>query len=337
MIDDLHPMILIALSANHSLAEKISKRLNHPLQDVNLERFSDGEIRFNINNSVRGTNVYVIAPTSSSKGSSVNDNIMELFIAIDALRRANAHNISLVMPYYGYARQDRKSRSRESIAARMIADHLENAGVDRVIAFDLHASQIQGFFDIPVDHLTAVPILADYLLSNNLVEKDNTVVVSPDIGGVRRARALNKFLGLTNKYAIVDKRRPTNKKNTVETGNLIGNVRGKTAIIIDDIIDTGHTIVESAKLLRKKGAKKIIVAATHAVFSGSASKILQQSDFDRVVVTDSVEIPEYKRFDKLRIVSADDLFAKAIVAAQENGSVSALFKNRYHRGRTIND
>ncbi|WP_439425383.1 ribose-phosphate diphosphokinase [Oenococcus alcoholitolerans] len=337
MIDDLHRMVLISLSANRPLAEKISKRLHHPLEDVNLDRFADGEIRLNINNSVRGANVFLIAPTSSSPHASVNDNIMELFIAVDALRRASAHTINVVMPYYGYARQDRKARSRESIAARVIADDLENGGVTRVIAFDLHASQIQGFFDIPVDHLTGAPILADYLLSNHLIDPEDSVVVSPDHGGVRRARELNQFLGLPDSYAVIDKRRPVNKKNTVEVLNLIGNVENKTAIIIDDMIDTGHTIVQGAKLLRSKGAKKIIVVASHALFSGDAPKLLQESDFDHIVVTDSIDIPQSKRFDKLEIVSADDLFAKAIIAVQENGSVSPLFQNKYHRGTTIND
>ncbi|QGR00735.1 ribose-phosphate diphosphokinase [Oenococcus oeni] len=327
-----HHMVLMSLSANRPLAEKIAKRLHQPLADVNLDRFADGEIRLNITNSVRGDNVFVIAPTSASPHGSVNDNIMELFIAVDALRRASAHAINIVMPYYGYARQDRKSRSRESIAARVIADHLEQAGVTRVIAFDLHASQIQGFFDIPVDHLMGAPILADYLISHHIVDLDNAVVVSPDHGGVRRARELNQFLGLPDSYAVIDKRRPVDKKNTVEVMNLIGDVSGKTAIIIDDMIDTGHTIVEGAKLLRAKGAKKIIVVASHALLSGDASKLLQKSDFDHVIVTDSIDIPESKRFDKLQIVSADDLFAKAITAVQENGSVSPLFQNKYHRG-----
>ncbi|MDR2661312.1 MAG: ribose-phosphate pyrophosphokinase [Lactobacillaceae bacterium] len=326
-----HRAVLLALSANLPLAKKISKRINIPLADTNLDRFADGEFRFNVSDSVRGSNVYLIQPTSAVEDRSVNDSLIELLIAIDALRRASVHSINIVIPYYGYARQDRKARSREAITARMVADLIEKSGADRIIALDLHASQIQGFFDIPVDHLIAAPILADYLLTNGFVD-DNTVVASPDHGGVKRARELNQFLGIEDSIVILDKRRPTDQKNTVEVMNLIGDVEGKTVVMVDDIIDTGNTIVRGAELLKKKGAKRVIAAATHALLNGQAPISLQNSDFDQVVVTDSINIPESKKFEKLEIVSTDDLFARAIEAVQDYRSVSPLFQNEYHRG-----
>lgn len=331
MTEQLHRPVLISLSSNRKLAEKISERLQMPLAKETLDRFADGEIRFNVEDSVRGANVYLIQSTSASETNSVNDSWMELYIAIDALRRASANQINVVLPYYGYARQDRKARSREAITARMVADLLEKVGASRVIALDLHATQIQGFFDLPVDHLIGAPILADYLISKKIID-DNTVVASPDQGGVKRARELSQFLGLNESFVVLDKHRSPDKKNTVEVTNLIGDVEGKTVVMVDDIIDTGNTISQGAKLLRQKGAKKIIAAATHALLNGDAPKYLQESDFDYVVVTDSVFIPESKKFEKLEVVSVDDLFAKAIDAVQNDKSVSPLFQTKYHRG-----
>ncbi|MDR0899277.1 MAG: ribose-phosphate pyrophosphokinase [Lactobacillaceae bacterium] len=331
MLESIHKPVLVALSGNEPLAQKISERLGIPLAKQNLDRFADGEIRFNLDDSVRGANVYIIQSTSAEGNNSVNDAWMELYISIDALRRASAHSINIIMPYYGYARQDRKARSREAITSRMVADLLERVGADRLVALDLHATQIQGFFDIPVDHLIGAPILADYLICNGYVD-DNTVVASPDHGGVKRARELTQFLGLEESFVVLDKRRPTDQKNTVEVMNLIGNVEGKTVIMVDDIIDTGNTIAQGAKLLKKKGATKVIAAATHALLNGNAVQNLQDSDFDHVVVTDSIVIPESKKFPKLEIVSTDDLFAKAIEAIQDYKSVSPLFQNKYHRG-----
>ena len=265
---------IFALNSNKPLAEKIAAEVGVKLGKSSVKRFSDGEIQINIEESIRGDDVYLIQSTSSP----VNDNLMELLIMIDALRRASAHTINVVMPYYGYARQDRKARSREPITAKLVANMLERAGATRVLALDLHAAQIQGFFDIPVDHLVGAPLLADYFLRNHYDGAD-TVVVSPDHGGVTRARKLAEFLKAP--IAIIDKRRP--RPNVAEVMNIVGNVTGKQCIIIDDMIDTAGTITLAAQALKDAGATEVLVAATHAIFSGPAVERLTHSAIERLL------------------------------------------------------
>ncbi|WNX05741.1 ribose-phosphate diphosphokinase [Lacticaseibacillus rhamnosus] len=311
---------IFALNSNKPLAEKIAAEVGVQLGKSSVKRFSDGEIQINIEESIRGDDVYLIQSTSSP----VNDNLMELLIMIDALRRASAHTINVVMPYYGYARQDRKARSREPITAKLVANMLERAGATRVLALDLHAAQIQGFFDIPVDHLVGAPLLADYFLRNHYDGAD-TVVVSPDHGGVTRARKLAEFLKAP--IAIIDKRRP--RPNVAEVMNIVGNVTGKQCIIIDDMIDTAGTITLAAQALKDAGATEVLVAATHAIFSGPAVERLTHSAIEKVVVTDSINLPADKHMDKLDAVSVGPLMGRAIMRIQENRSVTPLFENRF--------
>ena len=311
---------IFALNSNKPLAEKIAAEVGVKLGKSSVKRFSDGEIQINIEESIRGDDVYLIQSTSSP----VNDNLMELLIMIDALRRASAHTINVVMPYYGYARQDRKARTREPITAKLVANMLERAGATRVLALDLHAAQIQGFFDIPVDHLVGAPLLADYFLRNHYDGAD-TVVVSPDHGGVTRARKLAEFLKAP--IAIIDKRRP--RPNVAEVMNIVGNVTGKQCIIIDDMIDTAGTITLAAQALKDAGATEVLVAATHAIFSGPAVERLTHSAIEKVVVTDSINLPAAKHMDKLDVVSVGPLMGRAIMRIQENRSVTPLFENRF--------
>lgn len=310
---------IFALNSNKPLAKKIADAVGVPLGKTSVDRFSDGEIRINIEESIRGDEIFIIQSTSAP----VNDNLMELLIMIDALRRASASTINVVMPYYGYARQDRKARSREPITAKLVADMLEKAGADRVIVLDLHAAQIQGFFDIPVDHLMGAPLLADYFLKNGL-EKD-AVVVSPDHGGVTRARKLAEFLKAP--IAIIDKRRP--KANVAEIMNIIGSVDGKRCIIIDDMIDTAGTITLASQALMDAGAKEVYACATHPVLSGPAIERLDKSPIKKIIVTDSIQLPEEKQIDKLTQVSVGPLIGDAIKRIHENKPVSPLFKNRF--------
>ncbi len=260
---------IFALSSNQPLAEKIAAEVGVELGKISVERFADGEIKISIEESIRGDQIYVIQGTSAP----VNDNLMELMITIDALRRASASMINLVIPYYGYARQDRKAQPREPITSKLVANMLEMVGADRIIALDLHAAQIQGFFDVPVDHLLGAPLLANYFIDNGLVG-DDVVVVSPDHGGVTRARKLAEFL--KSPIAIVDKRRP--RANVAEVMNIIGDVEGKTAVIIDDMIDTAGTITLAAKALIDRGAKEVYATCTHPVLSGPAIERLEESD-----------------------------------------------------------
>ena len=290
------------------------------LGKITLSQFADGEIRVNIDESIRGSHVYVIQSTSNP----VNDHLMELLITIDALRRASAKTINVVMPYYGYARQDRKAQSREPITSKLVANMLENAGASRVVALDLHAAQIQGFFDIPVDHLLGAPLLANYFIDRDLVG-DEVVVVSPDHGGVTRARKLAEFL--KSPIAIVDKRRP--KPNVAEVMNIIGDVKGKTAVIIDDMIDTAGTITIAAQALIELGAKEVYACCTHAVLSGPAIERLENSIIKKVIVTDSIRLPDHKKIDKIDVVSVDQLIGEAIKRIYENRSVSPLFNETF--------
>ncbi|MDS1030288.1 ribose-phosphate pyrophosphokinase [Bacillota bacterium LX-D] len=306
---------LFTANANPGLAEEIAEYMGVTLGDAKVKRFSDGEISIAIDESVRGADVYVIQPTCNP----VNDNLMELLIMIDALRRASARRITAVIPYYGYARQERKVRARDPISAKLVANLLTAAGARRVVAMDLHANAIQGFFDIPVDHIPCVSILAEFYLGKNL---DNVVVVSPDLGGVTRARDLAQRLGAG--IAIIDKRRP--KPNVAEIMNIIGDVEGKSVIMLDDIIDTAGTIVQGAQAMIDRGAKEVFVGCTHPVFSGPALDRLGESVIKEVVVTntiplnDKIEIPK-----KIKVLSVAPLLGEAIIRIHEDLPVSKIF------------
>ncbi|MEJ1344288.1 ribose-phosphate diphosphokinase [Latilactobacillus sakei] len=312
---------IFALNSNKPLAEKIATEVGVPLGKSSVKRFSDGEIQINIEESIRGDEIFLIQSTSAP----VNDNLMEILIMIDALRRASAKTINVVLPYYGYARQDRKARSREPITAKLVANMLTMAGADRILALDLHAVQIQGFFDIPVDHLMGAPLLADYFLSNDLAE--NAVVVSPDHGGVTRARKLADFL--KTPIAIIDKRRP--RPNVSEVMNIIGNVNGKRAIIIDDMIDTAGTITLATQALKDAGATEVFACCTHPVLSGPAIQRIEDSVIKQMIVTDSIDLPKEKLIDKMVQVSVGPLIGDAIKRIHENKPVSPLFENRFKR------
>lgn len=311
---------IFALSSNRPLAQKIADQVGVELGKVSVTQFSDGEIKINIDESIRGDHVYIVQSTSYP----VNDNLMELLIMIDALRRASAKTINIVLPYYGYARQDRKAQSREPITAKLVANMITQAGADRVLTLDLHAAQIQGFFDIPVDHLLGAPLLANYFLENNFKDKD-IVVVSPDHGGVTRARKLAEFLHAP--IAIIDKRRP--KANVAEVMNIIGDVKGKVAVLIDDMIDTAGTITLAAQALQDAGAIEVYACCTHPVLSGPALDRLNASVIKEVVVTDSIQVPEEKTGGKIVQVSVDKLMAEAIRRIHENRSVSPLFIEKF--------
>ncbi|MBG9978753.1 ribose-phosphate diphosphokinase [Ruoffia tabacinasalis] len=311
---------IFALSSNRPLAEKIADEVGVELGDINISQFADGEIKVNIDESIRGDHVYLVQSTSYP----VNDHLMELLIAIDALRRASAKTINVVIPYYGYARQDRKAQPREPITAKLVANMLVQAGVDRLVTLDLHAAQIQGFFDIPMDHLLGAPLLANYFIDNHL-EGDDVVVVSPDHGGVTRARKLAEFL--KSPIAIIDKRRP--KANVAEIMNIVGEVKGKTCVIIDDMIDTAGTITLAADALMEKGAKDIYVCCTHPVLSGPAISRLEASPIKKVIITDSISLPEDKKLDKIETVTVSQLVGEAIKRIHENRSVSPLFEEQF--------
>lgn len=308
---------LFSLNANEPLAEEISRHLGLPLGKCEVNRFSDEEISISIEESVRGCDTFVIQPTSQP----VNEHLMELLIMIDALKRASAKTINLVIPYYGYARQDRKSRSREPITAKLVANLLETAGATRVISLDLHAPQIQGFFDIPIDHLMGVPLLSDYFSEKKGLNFDDVVVVSPDHGGVTRARKMADRL--KTPIAIIDKRRP--KPNVAEVMNIVGDIDGKTAIIIDDIIDTGGTIKLAAQALVDKGAKEVYACCTHPVLSGPAIERIESSIITELVVTNSIQLSEDKKIDKITELSVGALIAQAIGRVHREESVSTLF------------
>ncbi len=301
-------------NANKELAQKICDEVGVPLGNSEVTRFSDGEICVNINESIRGADVFVIQPTCPP----VNENLMELLILIDAFKRASAGRINAVLPYYGYARQDRKTKARDPITSKLVADILTSAGADRVVSMDLHAAQLQGYFDIPVDHLVAVPILANYF--DGIIDK-NTVVVSPDIGGVRRARNFANLLDLP--IAIIEKRRP--KANVSEVMNIIGDVKGKNTILVDDIIDTAGSITKAAKVLKDFGAKKVYAGCTHPILSGPAIDRIKDSQIEKLIVTDTIPLSNQKKLDNIEVVSVAPLFAEAIKRIYENQSVSTLF------------
>jgi len=301
-------------TANQELAVEISREMGIPMGDAEISRFRDGEINLRINETVRGCEVFIVQPTCAP----ADANLMELLVMIDALRRASAKHIAAVIPYYGYARQDRKNKPRDPICAKLVANLLTAAGADRVLTMDLHAGQIQGFFDIPVDNLRALPILTQYFHDKGL---ENIVVVSPDVGGVTRARAMSERLKAP--LAIIDKRRP--EANVSQVMNVIGDVTGRTAIMIDDIIDTGGTIVNGAEALIGAGAKEVYACCSHAVFSHPAVEKLQNSPLSEVVTTNSIPLPPEKHLSKIKPLSVAPLFAEAIRRIVDEVSVSKLF------------
>lgn len=301
-------------NANPELAEEIAQYLGVSVGDAKCTRFCDGEIQVKINESVRGADVFIIQPTCAP----INEHLMELLIMIDAARRASAKRITAVLPYYGYARQDRKTRARDPITAKLVANILVASGTRRVLCMDLHAGQIQGFFDIPVDHLPGVPILAEYILQIGL---ENIVVVSPDLGGVTRARDLAERLGAT--IAVIDKRRP--EPNVAEVSSIIGSIQGKNVIMLDDIIDTAGTITKGAEALKQWGANDIYVCCTHPVLSGPALKRLDEAPIKEVIATNTIPVPKEKMIDKIKVLSVAPLLGEAIIRIHEDLSVSKLF------------
>ncbi|ARP37519.1 MULTISPECIES: ribose-phosphate pyrophosphokinase [Vibrio] len=310
-------MKLFAGNATPELAQRIADRLYISLGDATVDRFSDGEVAVQINENVRGSDVFLIQSTCAP----TNDNLMELVVMIDAMRRASAGRITAVIPYFGYARQDRRVRSaRVPITAKVVADFLSNVGVDRVLTIDLHAEQIQGFFDVPVDNIFGTPVLLEDMANRGL---ENPVVVSPDLGGVVRARATAKALGDVD-IAIVDKRRP--RANVSEVMNLIGDVEGRDCVIVDDMIDTGGTLCKAAEALKERGAKRVFAYATHAVFSGTAAENIRNSVLDQVIVTDSIKLsPEMAATGKVTELSLSRMLAEAIRRISNEESISAMF------------
>ncbi len=306
---------LFSGNSNRPLAEAIAKDLKMQLSAAEVSTFSDGEINVHICETVRGRDVFIIQSTSQP----VNDNLMELLVMIDAARRASAGRITAVIPYFGYARQDRKARPRDPITARLVADLIQAAGADRILTMDLHAQQIQGFFDIPVDHLIGGPLLYKYF--TQYVNED-FVVVSPDVGSVARARQVAQKLNCS--MAIIDKRRP--KANQLEVMNIIGDIKGKTCLMVDDMIDTAGTICQGAEALYNNGAKEIFACCTHAVLSGPAIDRIQKSHISKLVVLDTINIPEEKRIDKIEIVSVAKLFALAIDNVYNDKKMSDIYE-----------
>ena len=301
MITHGNEIKLFAGSSNRPLAEAVAKRLNTTLGEIEVGKFSDGETSVHLGETVRGRDLFIIQSTSTP----VNDNLMELLIMIDAAKRASAGRVTAVMPYFGYARQDRKARSRDPITAKLVADLLTSAGADRVLTMDLHAAQIQGFFNIPVDNLLGGPTLYNYFADK---VDDNFIVVSPDIGSVNRARKVAERLNCP--MAIIDKRRP--KANVMEVMNIIGNVEGKKCLLVDDMIDTAGTIVQGAQALVDQGATEIHACCTHAVLSGPAIERLEKSHIDELVMLDTIQLPQEKLLPKMKILSTAEIFAAAI-------------------------
>lgn len=318
-LDKFH-LKLISGTANRKLADEVSKILKVPLTPVDIRRFSDGEIYCRILESVRGGDVYIIQPTSPD----ANHNIMELLIMVDALNRSSPEKITAVIPYFGYCRQDKKTKAREPITAKLVANMIEIAGVDRVIMFDLHVAQVQGFFDIPSDNLDLIPEFADYIADKKL--KD-IVMVSPDAGGAARARSYARVLNTP--IAIIDKRRP--EANVAEVQNVIGDVKGKTAILIDDLIDTAGSITEAASILIKFGAKEVYALATHGVLSGPAVERIKKSQLKELVITNTIEIPQDKMISKIKIISVGPLLAETIKRTHEGLPMGVVYEEMYKK------
>ena len=301
-------------NGNQPMAEEIAKCMNTTLGEVEVKKFSDGEVAVNIHESVRGKDCYIVQSTSDP----VNDNLMEMLIMADAMRRASAGRINVVVPYYGYGRQDRTAKARDPITARLVADLISVSGVDRVITMDLHAPQIQGFFTIPVDHLQGGPILQKYFANRRL---NDVVVVSPDHGSVTRAR--NFAQPLNAPIAIIDKRRP--RPNVSEIMNIIGDIEGKNCILVDDMVDTAGTICNAANALKERGAKSVRACATHAVLSGPAIQKIKDSAIEEMVFLNTIQIPQEKMLDKFTILSAAPLFAEAMNRVFNNEPLSSIF------------
>ena len=316
VITDNNRLRLFSGSANVPFSQEVARYLGLDLGPMIRKRFADGEIYIQVQESIRGCDVYLIQPTSNP----VNDHLMELLIMIDARRRASARQITAVIPYYGYARADRKTAGRESITAKLVANLITQGGAHRVIAMDLHSAQIQGYFDIPFDHVYGSPVIIDYLASKQL---SDIVVVSPDVGGVARARAFAKKLN-DAPLAIIDKRRQAH--NVAEVLNVIGDVAGKTAVLVDDMIDTGGTISAGAKLLRDEGARQVYACATHAVFSPPAVERLSSGLFEEVIVTNTIPVPPEHQFEQLTVLSVANLLGETIWRVHEDTSVSSMFR-----------
>ena len=309
-------MKLLTGNSNKTLSKKIAKFLKSKLVNSSIRKFSDGEIYIEINENIRGNSVFVIQSTSNP----ANDNLMELLLVIDALRRSSAKNITAVIPYYGYARQDRKVAPRTSISAKVVANLLTNAGASRIVTVDLHAGQIQGFFDMPVDNLFTTPLFAKYI--KRKFKNKNLICVSPDVGGVQRTRGLATRIKAD--LAIIDKRRPAPGKSQVM--NIIGNVKGKTCIIVDDIIDSGGTIVNAVEALKKNGAVDVYVFITHAVLSGDAVAKIKKSKIKKLIITDTIDNSQkIKNNNKIEVLSISSLMAEAIKRISNSNSVSDLF------------
>ncbi len=313
---------LFTLSANPELAQEIADSIGIPLSDCEVDHFADGEINVQINETVRGHHVFIVQPTSTP----VNDHLMELLIMCDALKRASAKTINLIIPYYGYSRQDRKTKSRQPISAKLVADLLTAAGATRVIVMDIHAAQIQGFFNIPVDNFMGLPILCNYLLDKQL---ENIVVVSPDHGGAVRAREYAKILNAS--IAIIDKRRP--EPNKAEVMNIIGEVAGKTCIMVDDMVDTAGTMTAGAQALMNAGAKEVYAACTHGVLSGSAIERIQNSCLKEVIITNTIKLPEEKKIDKIKVLSVGSLLGHGILKILSDEPLSGLFTYSYNKDK----
>ena len=310
-------MKVLAGTSNTKLSKDIARQLKLKLVNSNIKRFADGEVYVEINENIRGNSIFVIQSTSNP----ANDNLMELLICIDALRRSSAKNITAVIPYFGYARQDRKVVPRTAISAKLVSNLITNAGANRILSVDLHAGQIQGFFDIPVDNLFCTPIFARHIKKN--VKSKNIICVAPDVGGTERARALGKSLDVG--LAIVDKRRPAPGKSQVM--NIIGNVKDKTCIVVDDIIDSGGTIINSAKALKDKGAKEVYVYITHGVLSGEAVKKIQKSVIKKLVITDTIDNQiRVNKAKNIEVLTVSNLMGEAIKRISNSTSVSDLFK-----------
>ena len=302
-------------SAHPALGEAIARFLGVPLGRAHLSRFSDGEVWFQIQDNVRGADVFVVQPT----GPPVNENVMELLVMLDAFKRSSASRITAVMPYYGYARQDRKDKPRVPITAKLVADLLTAAGTDRVLTMDLHAAQIQGFFNVPVDHLFAAPVILEYV---SRLKLPKLTVVSPDAGGVERARAYAKRLDAA--LAIVDKRREA--PNVAEVHQVVGDVEGRSALIVDDLVDTGGTLAKVAHAIKEAGAREVLASSSHAVLSGAAMQKIEQSPLSKLIVTDSIPLEsEKRRCEKLVVLPIAELMGKAIRNIHEETSVTSLF------------
>mgnify|MGYP000167027203 CR=1 FL=1 len=318
MLSDENKLRIFTGNANPDLAREIAAYLGTTVGDSVVNRFNNGEVQVMINESVRGKDIFIVQPTC---GPIVNDNVMELLIMADAFKRASANHITAVIPYYGYARQDRKARGREPITAKLMADLLETAGITRVVTIDLHAAQIQGFFNIPFDHMPGGPLMAEYIKSKNL---EDMVVISPDLGGVSRARNFAEMLNAP--LAIIDKRRP--RANVSQVMHIIGDVAGRDCVLVDDMIDTGGTLCKAAEALKERGAKRVFAYATHPIFSGNAANNLRNSVIDEVVVCDTIPLSdEIKSLPNVRTLTLSGMLAEAIRRISNEESISAMFEH----------